>query len=376
MAGPSSHPQTLQIAEVIQKELDSTSFACCSLEPLSGGLANFVFKGRLAHPLPDGTQEVAVKHGEGYVAGMPDWKITTDRCRIEEECLKAMNGMPATPSARCIVRTPKLYYFNDKTNTQVQELLHDTISLKDYALKYFSSPSKDSSTKLLCLDISKSLGLWLKSFHRWTSQPEQSSLRSVLRGNKSIQSLRHKANYSNLLADADTYSDILADAKEVFAKVEQMAAEELQRPDLEVIHGDFWTGNTLLADRQPSELWAEPSIFIVDWEMAQLNIRPLDLGQMMAELYELFAFKNIQEGLWMMEGFMEGYGHIDDEFSFRVAIQIGGHLIVWGSRAPGWGTPEQVLEVIGKGKEIIVRAWHKDRTWFEAGELACLFSKP
>lgn len=262
MTDLNSHPQSLRIAEEIQKELGSTNFACSSLDPLSGGLANFVFKGRLAHPLPDGSQEVAVKHGEGYVAGMPDWKITTDRCvsrtpscnhhrdppltrgrqHIEEACLKAVSGMPGTPSGPCVVRTPKLYHFNDNTNTQVQELLHNTISLKDYALKYFSSPSNDSSTKLLCLDIGKSLGLWLKNFHRWTSQPEQSDLRSVLRGNESIQSLRHKANYSNLLADADTYSEILADAKEVFAQVEKMATEELQRSDLEVIHGDFWTG--------------------------------------------------------------------------------------------------------------------------------------
>lgn len=110
--------------------------------------------------------------------------------------------------------------------------------------------------------------------------------------------------------------------------------------------------------------------------MAQYGVRPVDLAQMIAELYELWLFKSIEEGKWMIEAFVKGYGDIDDEFRFRAAINVGIHLVIWGSRVAGWGTPEQVEEVIGKGKEIIVRAWHKDRAWFEAGDLACLFGKP
>ncbi|KAK4193958.1 kinase-like domain-containing protein [Podospora australis] len=376
MAAFNPDSQTLHVVEEIQKELSKTEFACSSLVALTGGLANFVFKGRLVHSLPDGTREVAVKHGEDFVAGMPEWKITTDRCHIEQQCLRAVDAMPSTTSAPCVVRTPKFHVFNEKTNTQVQELLHNTISLKDYALKYFSTPSSDPLRKRLCSNIGESLGIWLRDFHSWSTQSEQSSLRSTLESNKSIQNLRHKANYTNLLADVDTYSDILGDAKDIFVQLEKLAAEELKRPNLDVIHGDFWTGNALLADEPPAPEALHPAMFIVDWEMAQLNVRPLDLGQMIAELYELFLFKGIQEGKWLMEGFTTGYGYSGDEFAFRVALQVGGHLIVWGSRAPGWGTTEQVLEVIGKGKEIIAHAWHKDRAWFEAGDLACLFTKP
>jgi hypothetical protein len=114
-------------------------------------------------------------------------------------------------------------------------------------------------------------------------------------------------------------------------------------------------------------------VFIIDWEMAQLGVRPLDLGQMIAEMYELFLFKNIEAGRWMVEGFAAGYGPVDDRFAFRVAIHVGAHLVVFGSRVAGWGSDEQVLQVVGKGREIIERAWHEDRQWFEAGDLACLF---
>ncbi|KAK0748875.1 kinase-like domain-containing protein [Apiosordaria backusii] len=369
-----SHPKSHQVAEQVQEELSSTPYKLTSLQPLSGGLANFIFKGRLTNPLPNSSYEVAIKHGESFIAGMPDsdWVIPTTRCQVEEECLKAVQSMP-TPSAPCVTRTPKLYYYNSATNTQVQEYLPDAISLKDYALKHFSS-TRDASRKPVCLDIGKSLGIWLRSFHDWANQPEQSALREALKKNANLQELRHMTNYQTLVSDVDTYPEILSDAKDVFEQVEKMAAEELKNGNLEVIHGDFWTGNTLLADR-PFEESKHPNLYIVDWEMCQLNVHPLDLGQMTAELYELFLFKDIEEGKWIIEGFLSGYGDIDGKFAYRVAIQVGTHLIVWGSRAQGWGTKEQVAEVMAKGKEIIVKAWHKDRAWFEAGDLSCLFSR-
>jgi hypothetical protein len=75
-----SSVESLKHSEDIQKELMSTSYACSSLKPLSGGNANFTFKGLLTHPLEDGTQEVVIKHGEAYVALMPDLEIPTSRC--------------------------------------------------------------------------------------------------------------------------------------------------------------------------------------------------------------------------------------------------------------------------------------------------------
>lgn len=100
---------------------------------------------------------------------------------------------------------------------------------------------------------------------------------------------------------------------------------------------------------------------------------PLDLGQMIAELYELYLYKGIKAGLWLIKGFSAGYGYVDEDFSYRTALHVGTHLVGFGSGVPGWGTPEQQEFVARTGRDIILKAWHKDRAWFCTHDLAPLF---
>ncbi|KAL2181986.1 kinase-like domain-containing protein [Thermothelomyces heterothallicus CBS 202.75] len=360
-----------RLSEEVLQELSNTEYACSNLQPLSGGTANFIFKGTLIQPLANGTKEVAVKHGEGYVASVPGFRIPTTRCRAEVECLKSIGGLALTKGPYA-VRAPKLYHFNPDTNTQIQEYLPGALSLKDYALRHFSSP--DPSRKPLCLELGRSLGAWLREFHAWASLPEQADLREELKSNEPMQKIKHMANYQTLVGTVANFPSILGEAQETFEKIKDATAKELDRPDLQVIHGDFWTGNALLPDR-PLENGDQLPVFIVDWEMCQFGLPPLDLGQMIAELYELSLFKNMDEGKWLIEGFTAGYGRVDDDFALRTALHVGTHLVAWGSRVAGWGSEAQVQHVVGLGKDIILRAWDKDRVWFEGGDLACLFTK-
>ncbi|KAK4242468.1 kinase-like domain-containing protein [Achaetomium macrosporum] len=367
-----AHPQSAKVVEEVLQDLNGTEYVCSSLEPLSGGTANFIFKGTLTTPLPDGIKEVAVKHGEAFIASMPDFQLSTARCRAEVECLKAFGGLSSTGQSsgtyQFTVRAPRVHYFSARTNTQVQEYLPNALSLKDYALKHFSA-SRDPSRKLLCLELGRSLGGWLRDFHDRAS----SLLPEVVKVNKPMQQLKHYVNYGTLVETVASFPSILGDAKETFEKIKQVTAQELQSPDLKVIHGDFWTGNALLSDKPLIE-GEKTTVFIVDWEMCQLGVQPLDLGQMIAELYELWLFKGMDEGKWLIEGFVAGYGYVDDEFAFRTALHVGTHLVAWGSRVSGSGSETQVQQVVGVGKEVILHAWHKDRAWFEAGNLGYLFA--
>lgn len=75
-----AEPTAGEIASQVKRELEPTAFACTSLTPLSGGNANFIFRGKLQKPLDDKTSEIAIKHGEGFVALSPALKLSTSRC--------------------------------------------------------------------------------------------------------------------------------------------------------------------------------------------------------------------------------------------------------------------------------------------------------
>lgn len=73
-------PAADEIAANITEQLAITRLACSTLTPLTGGTANFIFKGQLLKPLNDGTAEVVIKHGEGYSASHTGLQLSTDRC--------------------------------------------------------------------------------------------------------------------------------------------------------------------------------------------------------------------------------------------------------------------------------------------------------
>lgn len=129
-------------------------------------------------------------------------------------------------------------------------------------------------------------------------------------------------------------------------------------------------GSAILQD---APLKMGTQVFIIDWEFCQLGSPTMDLGQMVAEIYQLYLYMDIEDAMWLIEGLVRGYGYIDDKFAFRTAIHIGTHLISFGSRLKEWGTETQIQESVRIGMGMIEHAWHEDRDWFEAGDLACLF---
>lgn len=68
------------IDKSVLASLADTPYACSSLHQLSGGTANFVYRGLLSKPLADGTTAVVIKHTEDFVASNRAFKIPADRC--------------------------------------------------------------------------------------------------------------------------------------------------------------------------------------------------------------------------------------------------------------------------------------------------------
>ena len=64
----------------VRKSLEGTRFEATSLTKLTGGTANWIFVAKLASPLDDGTTEVLIKHGHGFTASNPNFKLPLHRC--------------------------------------------------------------------------------------------------------------------------------------------------------------------------------------------------------------------------------------------------------------------------------------------------------
>ncbi|KAH8895098.1 hypothetical protein GQ53DRAFT_839453 [Thozetella sp. PMI_491] len=373
----------------ILEELASTPYACSALEQLRGGTANYTFKGTLVQALPDGTTKIMIKHSRPYSASNNSFELDIGRAATEEACLKLTSTLPAAVSERAVVRTPKLYFYSEETNTQVQEYLEDAIDLKRWAIAHASPAFLEQEAQFYA--VGRTIGVWLRDLHAWGMQPEQEGFREKVALNKGMQKLKNLVNYTYLMSAVDTFPDLLTEAKDVFLEVKAMSEEELKdESKLDVIHGDFWTGNitaiptatdtcvsriSTLLPNVPFQEGVQTPVFVVDWEMCEMAVRPLDLGQFIAELYCLILYRDIKAIQWLINGFAEAYGFVDDAFAFRVAIHTGVHLASLSSRIPGWGTDEQIQTVVRTGRDMIVHAWHKDRAWFEASDLASLFRR-
>ncbi len=115
-------------------------------------------------------------------------------------------------------------------------------------------------------------------------------------------------------------------------------------------------------------------VFVLDWEICHLGVRPVDVGQTVAELYRIGLVRDdIDAGRWMLEGFAAGYGFVDDDFAFRALLHAGAFLVVSGVFVVGWDTHPEGHARLAAAKELVLRAWNRDHAWFEATELACLF---
>lgn len=68
------------ITTTLLSTLAPTPYACTALARLSGGTANFVYRGTLRHALPDGTETVILKHAEEFLAGWREFRLPADRC--------------------------------------------------------------------------------------------------------------------------------------------------------------------------------------------------------------------------------------------------------------------------------------------------------
>ena len=89
-------------------------------------------------------------------------------------------------------------------------------------------------------------------------------------------------------------------------------------------------------------------------------------------------FNNADTSMPVLRGILDGYGEVSEEMAFRTALHIGVHIIGWWNRRPKRGpwvtSPEAAKAGLAAGRDILLKAWARDRGYFEGGVLAPLFS--
>ncbi|KAK4160448.1 kinase-like domain-containing protein [Cladorrhinum sp. PSN259] len=392
---PLTQAEEASISASILQELSETPYACSSLTQLTGGTANFVYRGNLARPFPanDGltiAKTVIIKHSTAFAAINPDFPLDITRCTIEQSILEAVARYSPPFSSTVKIKTPNLYLFSPQTNTQVIQDFPETTDLKSVLFsRNISQLLPPPSAEVL----GRHLGSWLRSFHTWASSSlAKSTMRATIgRTDRPMRQLKRSITYDSILTVLENYPELLVGHEGTLTEIRDVMGREFGRPprcgedeeDIEwgIIHGDFWSGNVLLPDHNNTlrdEEGNNNRLFVIDWEFAQYGHRAYDLGQMIGDLYEREVFNGNDTAMHVMRGVIEGYGEMSDEMAFRVAIHAGVHLVGWYNRRPRSGALVAPREVIVAGlmigRDLILKGWARDRESFEDSVLAGLFA--
>ncbi|KAJ3097573.1 hypothetical protein HK100_005309 [Physocladia obscura] len=204
--------------------------------------------------------------------------------------------------------------------------------------------------------------------------------------NDSKRKLKYEFTFGNFFSALENFPDLVKGHESTLEEIRSMIETEIEKPFTEgneeygLIHGDLWSGNILI----PNSGWqvdkdaSENTLHVIDWEFAQFSHRSTDFGQLIGDLYERKVFGNLENGVQVMEGLIDGYGPLSDEMAFRTAMYVGMHLVIYYLRRPMSGprvvSEEAIVAGLTIGRDFMVKAWAKDREFFEGSELASLFT--
>lgn len=66
-----------EVRDEVEQQLAQASFGCSSLSRLSGGTANFVYRGT---PLSGSPKSIIIKHTKDYLSSNASFKLDAERC--------------------------------------------------------------------------------------------------------------------------------------------------------------------------------------------------------------------------------------------------------------------------------------------------------
>ncbi|KAM0719683.1 hypothetical protein Q7P37_003814 [Cladosporium fusiforme] len=338
----------LTTEESVLKYLQSKDYTCTTVERLSEGVSGFVFRAHLNIPASaQSPTSLIVKHVQNYAARWPEYKIAQDRMDYEAKALFFLTQAHfVTKFPR--ISAPTLLHYNQTNHTL---LMKDAGALP--SLKSWLQPTSPSTQ---VRSIGKSLGSYLAHIHNQTAT--DATLKAAFNTNNTAKQVSSFVYYAGLPAAAAEHGH-----SEPFIAAAAKAAEaEVLDSDEVWTLGDFWTGNVLVS-AATGEDQSEPSLTVLDLELAKPGTAAFDVGQMAAEMLCLARFRSAEKGGLLLESFLEAYeaerlGGVD---AAGVAVRVGAHLVTMMPRA--WKAEageDGVMNGVEEGVELIRMGWERD----------------
>ena len=197
---------------------------------------------------------------------------------------------PSTNTKVPAVRVPRLLAFDNENHVVILEDAGAIPTLKSWLRA--DSPHNQVAS------VGRSLGLYLAHIHNTTSN--DSAIKDAFASNTIAKNTSSSVYFAALPAAAEKfgYTQAFIAAAADFAAKEVLTANEVWTL------GDFWTGNVLVSAPSGEN---EPSITVLDLELAKPGTAAFDLGHMGAEMLCLARFRYEDRGSLLLQTFFQSY---------------------------------------------------------------------
>ncbi|KAF8696534.1 catalytic domain of ctd-like phosphatase, partial [Rhizoctonia solani] len=300
----------------IETYLASTRYAAASIETVSGGHTAFLYRVVLKEPLETGEKTVIIKHSLGYVAqSLGDASraraitLNVERMDFEHEALELVYSSPGLSK---IVHVPRVYSYDQSTHTMV---------MSDVApCKVLSAVLLEADDELVA-KIGHALGEFMGRFHKWSSLPEQDSVRRRFLENETSRDAVLGIRWQLTIAAAKKFGL----EREWMEDLQQAGLEDAKSGGPVICMADFWFDNILVSTA------GDLKIYIVDWETARTARPELDVAHFATAAYSLV---HIHKRNPLMREFFQAYKEHMNLDKIQLGINAGRDMLSFGVIMP------------------------------------------
>jgi 5-methylthioribose kinase len=292
--------------------------------------------------------------------------------KFEVEALRLVLKMHANDD---VISVPAVYLFDQEAHVVIiEDCGMDARTLKQLVID-------EALPQIVAEEIGVAIGRFLARIHAWnketsfdmgifTNNEAGKKMASFLSYDRLIPTLSGQNNIADL---ADPVLDIPKAKLDVISKLAQTRSYEINNntaPE-SFTHSDFWPANIMVSLRRESDGGTPRlnKLYVLDWEMATVGLRGLDIGQFCGEMRLLQRFypSRQEEASTIMKSFLSAYkvGRGSDETLARVTVShAGAYLAVWASLEQP-GNREETRGAVAEGVDLLIGGAEGTRTWLE-----------